>query len=95
VITTRIRVEPPIIVEVVMAAKSKGMAGWGDLNVALNGLVREGVIVSYKTSRPEKDTPAGIEVATAKGADQAEVVKRVRQLLTGEFAEATVRTRAA
>lgn len=77
-----------------MVAKAKTMAGWGDLNVALNGLVKEGVILSYKTSRPEKNTPAGIEVATAAGADQAEVVRRVRELLTGDFSEATVRTRA-
>jgi hypothetical protein len=69
------------------------MSGWGELNVALNALVREGVIVSYKTIRPEKGGPAGIEVATAPGADQAQVVRRVRELLPGNFADATVRTR--
>lgn len=78
-----------------MTARPKAMAGWGALNIALNALVREGLIVGYKTSRPEKDTPAGIEVATDKGADQAEVVRRVREILAGDFSDATVRTRTA
>ena len=79
-----------------MAATAKEMTSWGDLNIALNGLVREGVIVSYKTSRADKSGgEAAIEVSTAQGADQAEVVGKVRGILNGAFADASVRTRAA
>lgn len=73
---------------------SKTMTTWGDLNIALNGLVKGGVIVSYKTSRADKGGEAAIEVSTAKGADQAEVVRQVRELLNGAFAAAVVRTKA-
>lgn len=71
------------------------MSTWGDLNIALNQLVKQGVIVSYKTSRAEKGGEAAIEVTTLPGADQAEVVRRVREVLTGNFSGATVRTKAA
>lgn len=77
-----------------MASHPKTMASWGDLNIALNTLVKEGLIAGYKTSRADKNTEVGIEVSTPSGADQAEVVRRVRELLTGQFADAKVRTRA-
>ena len=76
-----------------MARKPNGMAGWGELNIALNQLVKAGTILGYKTARPEADGVAGIEVATPKGADQAEVVRGVREVLPEAFANATVRTR--
>ncbi|HMO30976.1 hypothetical protein [Enterovirga sp.] len=76
-----------------MAAKSKSIIGWGELNIALNGLVKAGVILGYRTTRPEAGGSAGIEVTTAAGADQAEVVSRVRDVLPDAFATATVRTR--
>lgn len=76
-----------------MAKRQQQILGWGSLNVALNTLVRTGVISAYKTNRPENDNPALIEVTVPPGADQAEVVDRVRQSLTTEFADATVRTR--
>lgn len=78
-----------------MAAPAKTLPKWGDLNIALNALVREQVIASYKTIRGEAGAPPAIEVATASGADQAEVVSRVRDALPAEFATATVRTRKA
>lgn len=78
-----------------MASNPKAMASWGDLNIALNTLVKEGLIAGYKTSRADKNAEVSIEVSTPSGADQAEVVRRVRELLTGQFADAKVRTRAA
>ena len=69
-----------------MAAKPKRPVGWGELNVALNSLVREGVIVGYSTAAVESGT--SVEVATASGADQADVVRRVREALPTAFAEA-------
>jgi hypothetical protein len=76
-----------------MAAKPKRPVGWGELNVALNSLVTEGIIVGYSTAAGERAT--SIEVATATGADQAEVVRRVREALPTAFAEAQVRTKKA
>jgi hypothetical protein len=75
-----------------MSRKPKPPAGWGELNIALNGLVREGVILSYSTGMASGAT--SVEVAIDSGADQAEVVKRVRGALPAAFAEAQVRTRA-
>lgn len=73
----------------------KPVVRWGDLNVALNALVREGVISSYKSNRAEKSEEPSIEVAIPNGADQAEVVGRVRSALPPAFEGATVRTRKA
>ncbi|MDB5590826.1 hypothetical protein [Enterovirga sp.] len=78
-----------------MAGKPKPVVGWGALNMALNGLVKEGLIASYKTVRPEKDAEVGVEVAIAPGADQAEIVRRVREVLPEAFSGANVWTRAA
>ena len=75
-----------------MSRKPKPPAGWGELNIALNGLVREGVIQSYKTGMSGETT--SVEVEIESGADQAEVVRRVRGSLPQSFAEAQVRTRA-
>jgi hypothetical protein len=75
-----------------MSRKPKPPVGWGELNVALNGLVREGVIQSYRTGLSGETT--SVEVAIDSGADQAEVVRRVRGSLPSAFAEASVRTRA-
>lgn len=76
-----------------MAAKPKNVAGWGELNIALNRHVKAGTILGYKTARPEDGGSVGIEVSTAKGADQAEVVRQIREALPELFADATVRTR--
>ena len=75
-----------------MSRKPKPPAGWGELNIALNALVREGVILSYSTGMAGGSS--SIEVAIDGGADQADVVKRVRGALPTAFAEAQVRTRA-
>ena len=76
-----------------MSRKPKPPAGWGELNVALNSLVREGVIQSYRTGMSGETT--SVEVEIESGADQAEVVRRVRGSLPDTFSEAQVRTRAA
>lgn len=76
-----------------MAKKPNSVAGWGELNIALNTLVKAGTILGYKTARPETDGIASVEVTTAAGADQADVVQRVRNVLPEAFATATVRTR--
>ncbi|TDR94046.1 hypothetical protein [Enterovirga rhinocerotis] len=76
-----------------MAAKPKSPSGWGELNIALNGLVKAGTILGYKTARPDADGSVGIEVTTARGADQAEVLRQVRDVLPEAFATAGVRTR--
>lgn len=78
-----------------MAKAKGGMAGWGELNIALNQLVKAGTITGYKTARPEGDGPVGVEVMTAPGADQADVVRLVRETLPEAFASAVVRTREA
>jgi len=75
-----------------MSRKPKPPSGWGELNIALNGLVREGIIQSYKTGMSGETT--SVEVEIESGADQAEVVRRVRGSLPEAFAEAQVRTRA-
>ena len=75
-----------------MSRKPKPPAGWGELNVALNSLVRDGVILSYSTGMASGS--ASIEVSVGSGADQAEVVRRVRGSLPDAFAAANVRTRA-
>lgn len=72
---------------------TKPMRNWGDLNIALNGLVREKVIAGYQTNRAEKGDEPSVVVTVASGADQAEVVARVRAVLTGMFENATVRTK--
>lgn len=76
-----------------MATKPKSIVRWGELNIALNGLVKAGTILGYRTARPEAGGSAGIEVTTVQGADQAEVVRRVREVLPEAFSTATVRTR--
>lgn len=75
-----------------MAKNSNGVAGWGDLNIALNRLVKGGVILGYKTARPEAGGSVGVEVSTASGADQADVLRQVREALPEAFATASVRT---
>lgn len=76
-----------------MARQSKAPAGWGELNVALNGLVKKAVIVGYKTG--STDGATSVEVSIERGADQADVVRQVREALPQAFSDATVRTRVA
>ena len=62
-------------------------------NCQFSALIKEGIIVSYSTGAGKGAT--SIDVATDSGADQAEVVRRVREALPSAFSEAQVRTRTA
>lgn len=44
------------------------MASWGDINAALNRLVREGVITGFKTNRGDKSHQDGLQVSVVPGA---------------------------
>lgn len=54
--------------------------GWGAINAALNGLVRDGVITAFRTNLAQPATPFGLHViVTAEGVDgdaRAEEVRR-------------------
>ena len=43
------------------------MASWGDINAALNRLVREGVITGFKTNRGDKSHQDGLHVSVVPG----------------------------
>lgn len=73
-----------------MERKSKPLSARGELNVALNALTKEQLILSYSVA--QGDTTS-IDVAVEKGADQAEVLRRVREALPASFVDAQVRTR--
>lgn len=77
-------------VESEVSATSKPMRNWGDLNIALNSLVREGRIGGFKTNREEKDARPRILVTVASDADADEAVRSVRSLLSGIFCNAEV-----
>lgn len=44
------------------------MGSWGDINAALNRLVREGVIAGFKTNRGDKSHLQGLRVNVVPGA---------------------------
>jgi hypothetical protein len=73
-----------------MERKPKPPSARGELNLALNALTKERLILSYGVAQTGSTT---IEVAIDKGADQAEVLRRVREALPTSFADAQVRTR--
>ena len=77
-----------------MSEKPHAPFNWGDLNVALNSLRKAGVIADYKTGTAPRSGALTIEVAVESGADQAEVVRQVRESLPDSVADAEVRTRA-
>jgi hypothetical protein len=77
-----------------MGTKQKPKVGWGELNVALNALVKERLILNYSAAAGMSGAMT-VEVTVTSGADQAEVVRRVREALPSAFSEAQVRTRTA
>ena len=69
------------------------MASWGDINAALNRLVREGVISGFRTNRGEKVRPVALHVSVvpAAPADDVEGVReRILTVLTPLDGEVTV-----
>lgn len=65
----------------------------GDLNKALNGLRKRGLIAGYQTGTAGKGGALSIEVAIDKGSDQAEILRQVRETLPDVFSDAQLRTR--
>jgi|tagenome__1003787_1003787.scaffolds.fasta_scaffold18878169_1 hypothetical protein len=70
----------------------KSSLSWGELNAALNALVRDGVILSYSAAAGTGASPS-IEVAICEGEDDKEVVRRVMEMLPSSFSAAQVRAK--
>ena len=67
------------------------MASWGDINAALNRLVREGVIAGFKTNRSDKSREGlHVEVTPAGGDDVESLRSRIMGVLTPLDDEVTV-----
>ena len=68
------------------------MASWGDINAALNRLVREGVIAGFKTNRGDKSHQVGLHVSVvpAQPGDDEGVRSRILAVLTPLDDEVTV-----
>lgn len=68
------------------------MKSWGDINVALNRLVREGVILTFKTNMGayEADAALHVTVTPPEGAAAEEVRRAVEQKLNLPAGSATV-----
>lgn len=67
------------------------MASWGDVNAALNRLVREGVIIGFKTNRGEKsDSALRVSVTPAPDFDVEAVHSQIMGVLTPLDDEVTV-----
>ena len=68
------------------------MASWGDINAALNRLVREGVITGFKTNRGEKSHQAGlhVNVVPSSGGDVEGIRSQILAVLTPLDDEVTV-----
>lgn len=68
------------------------MASWGDINAALNGLVREGVITGFKTNRGDKSHQDGlrVNVVPGSGSDVEGIRSRILAVLTPLDDEVTV-----
>jgi hypothetical protein len=73
-----------------MTAKKVGMKSWGDLNLALNVLVRQGAITGFRTNRNENAPPV-IWVTPPEGQNAGAALGAVECKLTGIFAKAEVR----
>lgn len=71
------------------------MASWGDINLALNRLVSEGVIATFKTNRGNPDAALGLHVIVAppqatEGGTLDDIRDRVLRVLEPLAGEATV-----
>lgn len=69
-------------------SNGKPMRSWGDLNAALNGLVREGVIEGFRTNRDVRDAVHAIVLVLASGMDAPAALSAAQSVLTGVFADA-------
>ena len=68
------------------------MASWGDINAALNRLVREGVITGFKTNRGDKSHQVGlhVNVLPSLGGDVEGIRSQILAVLTPLDDEVTV-----
>ena len=68
------------------------MASWGDINAALNGLVRDGLITGFKTNRGDKSHQDGlhVNVVPSEGGDVEGIRTRILAVLTPLDDEVTV-----
>lgn len=73
------------------------MASWGDINAALNKLVREGAIAGFRTNRGDKSaqTHLHVTVTAPDGEDEEAVRQRILAVLLPLDEEATVTVGAA
>ena len=67
------------------------MKSWGDVNLALNHLVRDGVIEGFRTNRDAKNADPEIALMITAEMKEASALHAVRSTLTGAF-EDTVLT---
>lgn len=70
------------------------MGSWGDVNVALNRLVREGVITGFRTNLAQPDRSSGLHVvagAAVAGVGETfdDAVEAVRERVALELARVT------
>lgn len=66
------------------------MGSWGDLNMALNHLVREGIIEGFRTNRDVKNADPEIVLTITADMKEASPVHAVLGLLSGIFADAAL-----
>ena len=70
------------------------MTSWGDVNVVMNRLVREGVIESFRTNRAQKAPDLGLQVfiVLPKAAQSAEEIHNQVVAKLGAIADDVVVT---
>jgi hypothetical protein len=61
----------------------KGARSWGDINLTLNRMVREGVISKFKTNLSSPDRSSGLTVAITPGATGG--VEEIRERVAAEL----------
>lgn len=66
------------------------MKSWGDVNLALNHLVRDGVIEGFRTNRDAKNADPEIALTISPDMKEAAALHAVRSTLTGAFADAVL-----
>ena len=63
----------------------KPARSWGDINLTLNRLVREGVISGFKTNLSSPDRTSGIQVAITAPNQDPEQEAEIRRRVSGDL----------